>query len=58
MGRYSVNKPGLIIASQNQDLASLDLEVEGIDNGIKSTIAIDDDGIVPIIMEEDFLLTI
>lgn len=54
MGRYSVNKPGLIIASQNQDLASLDLEVEGIDNGIKSTIAIDDDGIVPIIMEEDF----
>jgi hypothetical protein len=54
MGRYSVNKPGLIIASQNQDLASLDLEVEGIDNGIKSTIAIDDDGIVPVIEEEDF----
>ncbi len=54
MGRYSVDKPGLIIASQHQDLAALGLEVDGIDNGISSTIAIDDDGIVPIVEEMDF----
>ncbi|MCC8119636.1 MAG: BREX-1 system adenine-specific DNA-methyltransferase PglX [Bacteroidales bacterium] len=54
MGRYSVDKPGLIIASQHQDLAALGLEVDGIDNGITSTIAIDDDCIVPIVEEMDF----
>lgn len=33
MGRYSVDRPGLIIASQHQDLNALGLRVEGIDNG-------------------------
>ena len=46
MGRYSVNKPGLIIASQGQKVTDLDLPAH--------TIEIDDDGIIPVIMEEDF----
>lgn len=46
MGRYSADKPGLIIASQGQKVADLDLK--------KQTIEIDDDGIIPVIMEEDF----
>ena len=54
MGRYSVNKPGLIIANQHQDLSSLDLQVDGIENSPRSTLSIDDDGIVPIIQEADF----
>lgn len=54
MGRYSIDKPGLIIASQHQDLNSLDLKVEGIDNDASGRLAIDDDGIVPIIEEEGF----
>lgn len=54
MGRYSVDKPGLIIASQHQDLDALGLKVEGIDNGAKGTLLIDDDGIVPILEGEYF----
>lgn len=54
MGRYSIDKPGLIIASQHQDLSTLGLKVEGIDNDAPGRLAIDDDGIVPIIQEEDF----
>lgn len=54
MGRYSVDKPGLIIANQHQDLSSLDLQVDGIAESPKSTLSIDDDGIVPIIQESDF----
>lgn len=54
MGRYSVDKPGLIIANQHQDLSSLDLQVDGIENSPSSTLSIDDDGIVPIIQEPDF----
>lgn len=54
MGRYSVDKPGLIIANQHQDLSSLDLQVDGIKNSPRSTLSIDDDGIVPIIQESDF----
>ena len=46
MGRYSPDKPGLMIASQGQKVADLDLK--------KQTIEIDDDGIIPVIMEEDF----
>ena len=46
MGRYSVDKPGLIIASQGQKVNDLDLPTH--------TIEIDDDGIIPVIMEEDF----
>ncbi len=46
MGRYSVDKPGLIIASQGQKVADLDLPAH--------TIEIDDDGIIPVVMEEDF----
>lgn len=46
MGRYSADKPGLIIASQGQKVPDLDLK--------KQTIEIDDDGIIPVIMEEDF----
>ena len=46
MGRYSVDKPGLIIASQGQKVADLDLPAH--------TLEIDDDGIIPVIMEEDF----
>ncbi|MGL5958375.1 MAG: hypothetical protein ACRCZZ_07285 [Phocaeicola sp.] len=54
MGRYSVDKPGLIIASQGQDLAALDLQIEGMEDTPQSTLAIDDDGIIPFIQEEDF----
>ena len=54
MGRYSVDKPGLIIANQHQDLSSLNLQVDGIENSPHSTLSIDDDGIVPIIQEPDF----
>lgn len=54
MGRYSVDKPGLIIANQHQDLSSLDLQVDGIENSPSSTLSIDDNGIVPIIQEPDF----
>lgn len=54
MGRYSVDKPGLIIANQHQDLNSLNLQVDGIENSPRSTLSIDDDGIVPIIQESDF----
>ena len=54
MGRYSVDKPGLIIANQHQDLDALGLKVEGIDNGAEGTLLIDDDGIVPIVEEEYF----
>ncbi len=46
MGRYSADKSGLIIASQGQKVADLDLPAH--------TIEIDDDGIIPVIMEEDF----
>ena len=46
MGRYSVDKPGLIIARQGQKVTDLDL--------LAHTIEIDDDGIIPVIMEEDF----
>ena len=54
MGRYSIDRPGLIIASQHQDLNELGLKVEGIDNDAKGRIAIDDDGIVPILEGEYF----
>lgn len=54
MGRYSIDKPGLIIASQHQELSALGLKVEGIDNDAPGRLSIDDDGIVPIIEEEDF----
>lgn len=45
MGRYSVDRPGLIIASQNQKLEELNLPVQ--------TLGVDDDGIIPIIQEDD-----
>ena len=54
MGRYSIDKPGLIIASQNQDLTTLGVKVEGIDNGAAGRIEIDDDGVVPILAGEYF----
>lgn len=54
MGRYSIDKPGLIIASQHQDLSALDVKVEGIDNGAQGRIVIDDDGVVPILAGEYF----
>lgn len=54
MGRYSVDKSGLIIASQGQDLSCLGLEVEGLAGSGNNTIAIDDDGIIPFIQEQDF----
>ena len=46
MGRFSIDKPGLIIASQGQKVEDLDLPIR--------TIELDDDGIIPIIQEEDF----
>ncbi len=46
MGRYSADKPGLVIASQGQKVADLDLPA--------MTLEIDDDGIIPIIQEADF----
>lgn len=54
MGRYSIDKPGLIIASQHQDLSALGVKVEGIDNGAPGRIEIDDDGVVPILSGEYF----
>lgn len=54
MGRYSVDRDGLIIASQGQDLSELELEVGGLEGSPKSTLVIDDDGIIPIVMEEEF----
>ena len=54
MGRYNLDKPGLIIASQNQDLSALGVKVEGIDNGAPGRIEIDDDGVVPILAGEYF----
>ena len=54
MGRYSIDKTGLIIASQNQDLSTLGVKVEGIDNGAQGRIEIDDDGVVPILAGEYF----
>ena len=54
MGRYSIDKPGLIIASQNQDLSALGVKVEGIENGACGRIEIDDDGVVPILAGEYF----
>src|SRR5574344_134718 len=47
MGRYSVDKPGLIIASQGQTLDSIDAEAQ-------KTLEIDEDGIIPFIQEPDF----
>lgn len=46
MGRYSADKPGLIIASQGQKVEDLDLPA--------MTLEIDDDGIIPIVQEADF----
>ena len=46
MGRYSVDKPGLIIASQGQKVSELGLP--------SMTLEIDDDGIIPIVQEADF----
>ena len=54
MGRFSPDKPGLIIANQHQDLTALGLQVDGIESSPRSTLSIDDDGIVPIIQEPDF----
>jgi len=54
MGRYSIDNPGIIIASQHQDLSTLGLKVEGIENDATGRLAIDNDGIIPIIEEEDF----
>ncbi len=46
MGRYSIERSGLIIANQGQKPEDLDFE--------PTTIEIDDDGIIPIIQEPDF----
>lgn len=46
MGRYSIEYPGLIIANQGQKPEDLDFE--------STTIEIDDDGIIPIVLEPDF----
>lgn len=46
MGRFSVNKPGLIIASQGQKIEDVELPGQSLE--------IDDDGIIPVIQEEDF----
>lgn len=46
MGRYSADKPGLIIASQGQKVEELNLPAMNLE--------IDDDGIIPIIQESDF----
>ncbi len=55
MGRYSVDKPGLIIADTNVDLHSLGLKVQGLeDTPQDSTLEIDDDGIIPILDDEYF----
>ncbi|NYI50660.1 BREX-1 system adenine-specific DNA-methyltransferase PglX [Macellibacteroides fermentans] len=55
MGRYSVDKPGLIIADTNVDLHSLGLKVQGLEGTPQdSTLEIDDDGIIPILDDEYF----
>lgn len=54
MGRYSIDKPGLIIASQHKDLNEIGLKVEGLDNGTEGRLQIDDDGIIPILDVEYF----
>ena len=54
MGRYSIDKPSLIIASQHQDLNEIGLKVEGLDNGAEGRLQIDDDGIIPILDVEYF----
>lgn len=54
MGRYSIDKPGLIIASQHQDLTTLGVKVEGVENEAEGRIEIDDDGMVPILAGEYF----
>lgn len=54
MGRYSIDRPGLIIASQHQDLNTLGLKVGGLDNASEGRLEIDDDGIVPILDGEYF----
>ena len=48
MGRYSIDKPGLIIASQGQKPEDIALPAH--------TLEIDDDGIIPVVMEEDFFV--
>lgn len=54
MGRYSVDRPGLIIASQHTDLATLGLDVDGIEDTHNNTLTIDDDGIIPIVEDAEF----
>lgn len=55
MGRYSVDKTGLIIADTNVDLHSLGLKIQGLeDTPQDSTLEIDDDGIIPILDDEYF----
>ena len=54
MVRYSIDKPGLIIASQHQDLNEIGLKVEGLENGAEGRFQIDDDGIIPILDVEYF----
>ena len=54
MGRYSIDKPGLIIANQHQNLTTLGVKVEGVENGAEGRIEIDDDGMVPILAGEYF----
>lgn len=46
MGRYSIERPGLVIANQGQHPEDLDFEPK--------IIPVDDDGIIPIIEEADF----
>lgn len=54
MGRYSIDKPGLIIASQHQDLNEIGLKVEGLDNGAEGRLQIDDDGIIPMLLDVEY----
>lgn len=54
MGRYSVDRPGLIIASQHQDLKAIDLQIDGMEDTPQSTLSIDDDGIIPLVQDADF----
>lgn len=54
MGRYSVDKPGLIIADQHVELKSLGLKIGGMDDTPASTLEIDDDGILPLLEEQYF----
>ena len=46
MGRFSADKPGLIIASQGLNVSNIEMS--------EQTLEIDDDGIIPIIQEADF----